>query len=183
MARRPGKLVDPATPGVRFVEIMPRANWQRAMLDSTADVGFFRIDAAEGVLLFEPEVERWTCPISAVSAAVLAESGVPGQQAVVYVVFAASTSCDSGTRRSCAHLPVAAPQYSHSGREVKAGQVQHCTEIFVPAASGPSSSSAAVRRMPVSCPLTGHLTLSMSNCQQSAVMVSDVAPGGQSGSD
>ncbi len=34
-------------------------------------------------------MERWTCPLSAISAAVLAESGVPGgQQAVVYVVLA-----------------------------------------------------------------------------------------------
>ena len=35
----------------------------------------------------------------------------------------------------------------------------------------------------MSCPLTGHLVLSMVSFQQSAVMVSGVAPGGQIGSD
>ena len=35
----------------------------------------------------------------------------------------------------------------------------------------------------MSCPLTGHLLLSMTSFQQSAVMVSGVAPAGQIGGD
>jgi hypothetical protein len=76
-----------------------------------------------------------------------------------------------------------ATQYSQPGLDVKSGQVQHCAPIVVPAASGPSAFSAAVRRTLKTCPLTGHLVLSMTSCQQSAVMVSDVAPGAQIGSD
>ena len=82
-----------------------------------------------------------------------------------------------------AEPPLVLRQSSHPAREVASGQVQHCIAIFVPAVSGPSAISAAVRTTLMSCPLTGHLSLSMTICQQSAVMVSGVAPGGQIGSD
>jgi hypothetical protein len=65
---RPDLLVDPDDPEAIFVEVVPRRNWARAnrMLETASDVGFLKIDAERGLLLFEGDRERYQIPAGAV---------------------------------------------------------------------------------------------------------------------
>jgi hypothetical protein len=65
---RPDLLVDPDDPEAIFIEVVPRRHWARAnrMLETAGDVGFLRIDAEHGLLLFEGDRERYRIPAGAI---------------------------------------------------------------------------------------------------------------------
>jgi hypothetical protein len=65
---RPDLLVDPDDPEAIFIEVVPRRNWARAnrTLETASDVGFLRIDAQRGLLLFEGDRDRYRIPAGAV---------------------------------------------------------------------------------------------------------------------
>jgi hypothetical protein len=60
--------VDPDGPEAIFVEMVPRRHWARAnrMLETAGDLGFLRIDAGRGLLLFEGDRERYQIPAGAI---------------------------------------------------------------------------------------------------------------------
>jgi hypothetical protein len=61
--RRPNKLVDPYDPRARFVEIIPKSNWEvKQMPENAIDVGFLSIDPKNRTVLFEGENERYKIP-------------------------------------------------------------------------------------------------------------------------
>jgi len=65
-AMRPGRLVRAEDPGARFIEVVPRENWHRVMLDTASDVGFLQVDTERRELLFEGDRERWRIPGAAI---------------------------------------------------------------------------------------------------------------------
>ena len=63
---RPDRLVDADDPDARFVEVVPRRNFQRIMAETATDIGFFKVDARRGLLLFEGDRERISIPFESV---------------------------------------------------------------------------------------------------------------------
>jgi hypothetical protein len=63
---RPDLLVDPEDPDALFVEVIPRRNWNRLMIDSADDIGFLSVDPRRGFILFEGDKERYRIPKAAV---------------------------------------------------------------------------------------------------------------------
>ena len=73
--------VDPDDPKSLFAEIVPRSRWHQVALDTATDIGFLRIDASRGALLFEGDVHRWNVPASVILGAEVEEL-VVGQGAL-----------------------------------------------------------------------------------------------------
>jgi hypothetical protein len=67
LARRPKRLVNPDNPEALFVEIVPKANWGRLMLDHASDVGLLLLNQDQRELLFEGDRERLRIPIDALT--------------------------------------------------------------------------------------------------------------------
>ena len=67
IASRPGRLVNPNAPGVHFVAIVPRSNWENtSLVDKATDIGFLAVDAAKGALFFEGDNLRYRIPAAAI---------------------------------------------------------------------------------------------------------------------
>lgn len=65
--RRSTKIVDPQNRDARFVEIVPRSNWNNAeMRENAIDVGFLLPDLKAGCLLYEGDNERYWIPARAI---------------------------------------------------------------------------------------------------------------------
>jgi len=65
--RRPDKKVDPDALAARFVEVVPKSNWQDdTSLEKAIDVGFLVIDFPSAQLLFEGDNERYQIPAQAI---------------------------------------------------------------------------------------------------------------------
>jgi hypothetical protein len=65
--RRPNKIVNPEASGVRFVEIVPKSNWNdTTLIDNASDVGFLAIDFQNRCLLYEGDNERYRIPAKAI---------------------------------------------------------------------------------------------------------------------
>lgn len=65
--RRPDKIVNPSAANVRFVEVVPKGNWNNESLEENAvDVGFLAVDFNNGCLLFEGDNERYRIPAQAI---------------------------------------------------------------------------------------------------------------------
>jgi hypothetical protein len=62
IAQRPDPYVLPDDPGAFFVQMIPRKNWGRIMLENAEEVGFMRLDETRGVILYEGDRERWAIP-------------------------------------------------------------------------------------------------------------------------
>ncbi len=56
---RPNWIVDPDDPDAIFVQIVPRCNWGRVMLETASDVGFLKLDENRREILFEGDKERY----------------------------------------------------------------------------------------------------------------------------
>jgi hypothetical protein len=67
LARRPKRIVDPGNPEALFVEIVPKANWGRLMLDNASDVGLLLLDRAKREILFEGDHERFRISVDALT--------------------------------------------------------------------------------------------------------------------
>ncbi|MFL5240761.1 MAG: hypothetical protein ACJ8FY_01520 [Gemmataceae bacterium] len=59
---RPNGTVDPDDPDATFVQIVPRCNWGRVMLETATDVGFLKMDEDRREVLFEGDKERYRIP-------------------------------------------------------------------------------------------------------------------------
>jgi hypothetical protein len=71
---RPDGIVDPDDPEAIFVEIVPRQNWNRLMLDTATDVGFLLVDESRREILFEGARERIRIPVGAILACEVEET-------------------------------------------------------------------------------------------------------------
>lgn len=56
---RPDRMVEAEDPQAIFVEVVPRVNWNRFMLDDATDVGFLVTNEARREILFEGDQERY----------------------------------------------------------------------------------------------------------------------------
>ncbi len=63
---RPDAIVDPDDRAAEFIEITPRENWKKFMLDTAADTGFLRLDFEGRRILFEGDHERYRVPAGSV---------------------------------------------------------------------------------------------------------------------
>jgi len=64
IARRRDAIVQPGPDSV-WVDIIPRKNWNRMMLENASDIGFLRVDTARREILFEGDRERYRIPADA----------------------------------------------------------------------------------------------------------------------
>lgn len=62
--RRRNAIVQPGADSV-YVDIIPRCNWNRVMLESAADIGFMAVDAGRREIRFEGDKERYRIPAEA----------------------------------------------------------------------------------------------------------------------
>ena len=65
--RRPKCLVDPNDPDAIFVEIVPKLNWGKMMLQTASDVGYLKVDQGRREILFEGDKERFRLPAEAIT--------------------------------------------------------------------------------------------------------------------
>jgi len=63
---RPDGLVNPEDPTAIFVEVVPRQNWGRLMLETATDVGFLLVDEERREVRFEGDRERFRIPAAAI---------------------------------------------------------------------------------------------------------------------
>src|SRR5205823_5021432 len=96
IGQRADAIVNPAAADAHFVEIVPRAHWGRAMLETAVDVGFARVDPARATLLFEGDRERYSIPAASIQVARVETcavgEGLPNPTAYSAIVLLVRTS-------------------------------------------------------------------------------------------
>jgi hypothetical protein len=65
--RRAEPVVDPDDPAAVYVQVIPRANWGRVMVENASDSGLLKLDPARRLILFEGDRQRWRVPAAAVT--------------------------------------------------------------------------------------------------------------------
>ena len=87
-------------PEAEFVDIVPRSNWGRNMLEPATDVGFWRIDSARHELLFEGDNKRYRIPFQAVASCEVEKFCLGAEQwrADVYFVTVLNVQTATGPR-------------------------------------------------------------------------------------
>jgi hypothetical protein len=65
-ARRRTPLVQFDDEGVEFLDVVPRSNWGRTMLEPATDIGLLRIDRTAREVLFEGDARRYRIPFESV---------------------------------------------------------------------------------------------------------------------
>lgn len=66
-ARRTSMAVDVNDPDALFVEIVPKLNWGKTMLENASDMGLLVVDRGRRELRFEGDKERWRIPAAAIA--------------------------------------------------------------------------------------------------------------------
>ncbi len=93
-SRRAGCVVDPNDPDALFVEIVPKLNWGKLMLETAQDVGFLVLDRGRRQVLFEGDKERCRIPAAAITQCEVEEfvegKGSAAATRVYYVVLRAA---------------------------------------------------------------------------------------------
>lgn len=84
--RRPDAWVRADDPVARFIEIVPKMNWGKTMLDNASDIGLLAVDGERREIRFEGDRERWRIPVTALTHHEL-ESYVHGQGAGAIKMF------------------------------------------------------------------------------------------------
>jgi hypothetical protein len=91
--RRDDAIVDPADPAARFVEIVPKLNWNKTMLDNASDIGLLVADPVRNEIRFEGDRERWRLPAASITNATLehyVHGNGAGKTKMFYVVLRAN---------------------------------------------------------------------------------------------
>jgi len=93
---RPDAIVDADDPEAEFIEITPRENWKKFMLDTAADTGFIRLDFERRQILFEGDLERYRIPAGAVESGHVEEVlpfGIQSESdALLFVILSVRTA-------------------------------------------------------------------------------------------
>jgi hypothetical protein len=63
---RANPAVDLNDPDLFFVDIIPRINWVKAMMENASDIGFLEINARRRELIFEGDRERYWIPVESI---------------------------------------------------------------------------------------------------------------------
>jgi len=88
---RPDRIVDPDDPKAALVQIVPRSNWKRLMLETATDMGYLLIDVKRREVLFEGDRERIRMPADAIQScdveAVAVAAGTSAQTFPYYIVL------------------------------------------------------------------------------------------------
>jgi hypothetical protein len=66
LRNRPETLVSPDDPSAVYIQVIPRRNWGKVMLENATDLGFLKADEAAGCLLYEGDAERWRIPVASI---------------------------------------------------------------------------------------------------------------------
>jgi hypothetical protein len=66
-ARRSSLMVDSNDPDAIFVEIVPKMNWGKMMMENASDVGLLVVDRKKREIRFEGDKERWRIPAVAIT--------------------------------------------------------------------------------------------------------------------
>lgn len=74
---RPNAVLDAREDDLWYVDVIPRANWGKAMVKEFSDTGFLKIDPLSRCVLFEGDQERWRIPAASLISAA-PESYKPG---------------------------------------------------------------------------------------------------------
>ncbi len=93
ISRRQDVIVDPNDPAARFVEIVPKLNWNKVMLDNASDIGLLVADPVRNEIRFEGDRERWRLPAASITNATLehyVHGNGAGKTKMFYVVLRAS---------------------------------------------------------------------------------------------
>jgi hypothetical protein len=69
LKRRSGLFVDPNDPDGFFVEIVPKLNWGKVVLENASDVGLMVMDKGRREIRFEGDRERWRLPAAGLTGA------------------------------------------------------------------------------------------------------------------
>lgn len=79
-----------------FVEVVPRRNWGKLMLETATDVGFLQVDARRGEIRFEGDCERYRIPARAIRDCAIEQIVMSaGQSTITY--YAVVISGDTAT--------------------------------------------------------------------------------------
>jgi hypothetical protein len=70
---RPDAIVKSDEPEAEYVQVIPRHNWGKAMIESASEVGLLRIDSENGLLLYEGDRERWAIPGASIQSCAVEE--------------------------------------------------------------------------------------------------------------
>lgn len=97
VVNRPDRLVHPDDPDAIFVELVPRANWKRLMLETATDIGYLLVDEAKGELLFEGDKERMRLPADAILAVEAEETRI-GDGTMKYYFTVLEVDCGQEVR-------------------------------------------------------------------------------------
>ena len=63
---RPNPAVDMNDPDLFFVDIIPRINWGKQMMENATDIGFLQLDKSRRELRFEGDRERYWIPAESI---------------------------------------------------------------------------------------------------------------------
>ena len=66
-SRRSSLMVELNDPEAVFVEVVPKTNWGKMMLDNASDVGLLLVDRSKREIRFEGDKERWRIPVAAIT--------------------------------------------------------------------------------------------------------------------
>src|SRR5206468_8997785 len=81
----------PDDPDAVFVEIVPRENWYRLMLETATDVGFLKIDTQSNQLLFEGDKQRYIIPADSVLSATVERFSPAGGNILYWITVLKAT--------------------------------------------------------------------------------------------
>lgn len=88
---RAERIVDPDDPEAIFVELVPRRNWSRMMLETATDIGYLVVDEDRREVLFEGDHERMRIPASTILSCeaehTLIGEGAPGSMKYYFTVI------------------------------------------------------------------------------------------------
>jgi hypothetical protein len=58
--------VDLRNPEIIFIDIVPRINWGKMMMENASDIGFLELDRSRRQLIFEGDRERYWIPVESI---------------------------------------------------------------------------------------------------------------------
>jgi hypothetical protein len=75
---RPDRWVHANNPDAVFIQVVPRENWGRLMLENATDVGFLRIDPNRREIVFEGDRQRYRIPAGSIVSCQIESFSPPG---------------------------------------------------------------------------------------------------------
>jgi hypothetical protein len=103
---RPDRWVDADDPDAIFIQVVPRENWARVMLENASDVGFLRIDSGRREVVFEGDRQRYRLPAGSIVSCHIESFSPPGdaqQRTQFYLAVVRANTKDGLWETQVAH--------------------------------------------------------------------------------